>query len=454
MTSSPRRGLGPVGRRLLLAFVVVALSSVAVLSVAAIIGTARGMSASEDSQRAATAETVAALAGEAYVAAQGWANADLTSAEAAASGAGARLVVRDTAGTVVASPAGAMGMAGMGAMSGRGQTSASVVVAGQSVGTVRLAYGTPATTAAQQIAWSWIAVAAVAALVVAGVVAWFVTRRITDPLARLAGVARSFAGGDRSARAAEVDVGAPGELGQLARAFDATAEAVVISESTREGMAADIAHELRTPLAALQAGLEELRDGYVAPDAARLNALHAQSVRLGRIVDDLAQLSSAESSSLTIVRTPVELGPLVTDAVQLRRGELESAGLDVVERIRAGLWISGDAGRLHQVVGNLLANAAKFCRSGDRVSVGVDADDSMARITIDDTGPGIAPEDLPAVFDRLWRGTADTSGSGIGLAVVREIVAAHGGLVKVNSDGRSGTCFTIQLPLIADPRER
>ncbi|MFI0432735.1 MAG: ATP-binding protein [Candidatus Nanopelagicales bacterium] len=458
MTTEQRRGLGPIGRRLLLAFVLVALSSVVVLSVAAVIGTAKGLDASEDTQRAATATAVAAQAGDAYAVAGGWSGADLGAAEASAAAAGARLVVRDSVGTVVAAPsdeAGMNGMGGMGAMSGRGQVSAPVVVAGQTVGSVRLAFGTPGSSAAQRIAWSWIAVAALAALIVAGAVAWFVTRRITDPLARLADVARRFASGDRAARAAPADVVAPGELGELARSFDATAEAVVVSESTRQAMAADVAHELRTPLAALQAGLEELRDGYVEPDQPRLTALHAQAVRLGRLVDDMAQLSSAEASSLTIVRSPLDLGEVAAEALGARLADLEAAGLQVQRSIATGVWISGDDDRLHQVVGNLLANAAKFGRPGDQVQVAVWATGSRAVLEVADTGPGIAPADLPHVFDRLWRGTADTTtaGSGIGLAVVREVVAAHDGEVDVRSDGRTGTTFTVTLPLIAPPAD-
>lgn len=455
--SSRRRGLGPIGRRLLLAFVLVALSSVTVLSVAAVIGTSKGMAASEDAQRSETAAAVAVQAGDAYATAGGWEGADLSAASAAATVAGARLVVRDSAGSAVFAPgqdAGMSGIGGMGgAMSGRGQVSQPVVVAGQTVGSVRLGFGSPATNAAQQIAWSWIAVAAVVALVAAVAVAWFVTGRIADPLARLADVARRFAGGDRSARAAPADVVAPGELGELARSFDATAQAVVVSEATRRAMAADVAHELRTPLAALQAGLEELRDGYMEPDAQVLAALHAQSVRLGRIVDDLSQLSSAEAASLTIVRAPVDLGRICADAMAEHRRDLAAAGMDAQERLADGVWVSGDGDRLHQVVGNLLANAVKFGRPGDRVTVSVRAAGAQAVLSVADTGPGIAPADLPRVFGRLWRGVADTtaSGSGIGLAVVREVVAAHGGTVRAESDGVAGSTFTVILPLIASP---
>jgi two-component system sensor histidine kinase BaeS len=324
-----------------------------------------------------------------------------------------------------------------------------VIVDGVTVGSVRLGFGSPATATAQTIAWTWILAAAVVALIVAFVVAWFVSRRISRPLVRLATVARSFAAGDRAARAAPADIAAPGELGELARAFDATADDVARSEQTRRRMASDIAHELRTPLAALQAGLEELRDGLVEPSPARLAALHEQSLRLGRVVGDLAELSAAETAGLSLERQRLDLGALVEDAVTAARASLDSAGLRVSVDVPRGVMVDGDPDRLHQAVGNLLVNAARYCRAGDAVRVRVATDVASAVVTVADTGPGIRPTDVPRVFDRLWRGAADTdvAGSGIGLAVVRELVAAHGGTVTAQSDGSTGTTFTIRLPL-------
>ena len=452
MTAEPRRGLGPLGRRLLAAFVLVALSSVLVLTAAALVGTARGLSQGEDAARAQAASDTASAAGSAYEAAGGWASADLGPADAIAAAAGARLLVRDSSGAVVKSPDGVMpgsGMAGGGV--GRGAVVDDVVVGGATVGSVRLAFGSPSSAAAQQIAWTWILVAASAALVVALGTAWFVTRRIAAPLVRLSGVARSFAAGDRAARAAPSDVAAPGELGELARAFDSTADDVVRSEQARRAMAADVAHELRTPLAALQAGLEELRDGLVEPTPERLAGLHQQSVRLGRVVGDLAELSAAETAALSLQRSRQDLGALVSDAVEAARPAMEAAGLRVQTALRGGVIVAADPDRVHQAIGNLLLNTVRYCHEGDEVAVGLRVEGSRAVLDVADTGPGIDPDDLPHVFDRLWRGRADVdaAGSGIGLAVVRELVTAHGGGVSVASDGASGTTFTLWLPLAA-----
>jgi len=444
--------MGPLGHRLLVAFVLVALSSVLVLTVAALVGTARGLAATEDADRAAASTAAASAAAVAYAGAGGWAGADLSAADAVAADAGARLIVLDASGTVVKSPYGSgtgSGM-GMGAMSsGRGYVVAPVVVDGATVGTVRLGFGTPTSGAAQQIAWAWIAVAAVAALLAALAMAWFVTGRIARPLARLTSTARAFAGGDRTARSEPADAAAPGELGELARAFDHTAEQVERSELARRRMAADLAHELRTPLAALQAGLEELRDGLVEPEAERLAALHRQSLRVGRVVGDLAELSAAETASLSLRRTPVDLAQVASDALVAARPATDAAGLSVEARLGDGAVVDGDSDRLHQVVGNLLVNTARHCRAGDTVTVSVGRTGTDAALVVSDTGPGIAAGDLPFVFDRLWRGRADreVAGSGIGLAVVRELVVAHGGSVRADSDGEHGTTFTVLLPL-------
>jgi two-component system sensor histidine kinase BaeS len=447
VTADRSTGLGPLGRRLLAAFVLVALSSVIVLTVAALIGTTRGLSAGEDAQRLAVAEAVAAAAAEAHTAAGGWDGADLSQAEAMAAAAGAGLTVRDAADRSMTSSGMGNGNAGM----GRGGVVADVVVAGSVVGTVRLGYGSPSTSTAQTVAWTWILLAAVVAILVALAMAWYVSGRISRPLVRLTEVTRSFAAGDRDARSLPADTTAPGELGELARAFDATAADVARSERTRQQMAADVAHELRTPLAALQAGLEELRDGLVEPDQERLDGLHAQSVRLGRVVNDLAALSAAETAALSLHREVLDLGALVEDAVTAARASMEGAGLVVATSVAQGVVVDGDADRLHQAVGNLLSNAARYCRAGDTVSITLAATSDEAIVTVADTGPGIAPDDLDHVFDRLWRGSADrdAAGTGIGLAVVRELVVAHGGTVSATSDGQAGTTFTIRLPRLA-----
>lgn len=447
MTSEHQPLLGPLGRRLIAAFVLVALTSIAVLTVAALIGTVQGLDAGQGQQRQDAADATAREAARAYVSAGGWASADLSSAVAVADASGAEVTMRDTQGSVITTTSSRMGAGAMNGM-GRGGVSADIVVDGELVGSVRLGYGTPATSQGQAIAWTWILGAAVAALIVAFIVALFTSRWLTAPIVRLSTVARAFARGDRAVRPAPQDLSATTELGDLARAFDAAAEDVARSEAARRRLSADVAHELRTPLAALQAGLEELQDGLVPSTPEHVAALHHQAVRLGRIVEDLAVLSAAESAAFSLRRQPVDLAALVDDAITAARPACTARGIALTPGEFASVEVMGDVDRLHQAVGNILSNAARYCRSGDDVRVAVSATAHDAVVTVQDTGPGIAVEDLPHVFDRMWRGAKPVSGtgSGIGLAVVRELIEAHGGSVAASSDGVTGTTFTVALP--------
>lgn len=453
----PSGGLGPLGRRLFAAFAVVALASVALLTTAALVGTGRGLSSAHQADRQRTATRVAAAAADAYRAADGWTSADLSATRSLASGVGADLTVRDTDDEVVSGGAGSgtedehdmpgpgQGHHGQGMGSGPG-ASASVVVDGNSVGTVSLVFSAGAGSAGLSIAWGWVAAAAVGALALALVVSWFVTRRLAAPVVRVAATARALAAGDRTAR---TRIDAPGELGDLARAFDAMADDVGRAEQARHRLAADVAHELRTPLASLQAGLEELRDGYADPSARRLASLHDQAVRLGRVVGDLGELAEAESARLSLRLAEVDLTALAVAAVAEREAELRAAGLTV--RTATGpapLLVRADADRLHQALGNLLGNTARHCRPGDTVTVTTSATPAEALVQVADTGPGIPADELPHVFDRLWRGarTRAEGGSGIGLAVVKELVTAHGGTVAAASGPGGGTRMTLRLP--------
>jgi two-component system sensor histidine kinase BaeS len=244
-------------------------------------------------------------------------------------------------------------------------------------------------------------------------------------------------------------------------------------------MAADVAHELRTPLAALQAGLEEVRDGLVSVEGSTLARLHDQSLRLGRIVEDLAELSSAEAATLSMQLSPVDLGEVVAAEVEARQAQLRAAGLIIHRELATACVVDADPARLHQIVGNLLQNCARHCRPGDKVNVRVECIDavdkqsgSVVRMTVTDTGPGIAPEDLPRVFTRFWRapaahgwaeaGSEDpgepavtaTPGSGLGLAVVQSLIHAHRGTISVTSVERHGTTVTVDLPAATQPVTR
>lgn len=451
--------IGPLGRRFVVAFALVSLLTVALVAAAGLVGSDRGLASQDDARRQAVADRTAVAVAAAYERARGWGAADLDQAAAVARGGGGFLTVRSEDGQVVWSDVARFDgprdrMADMmrdGGMMDRSRTAAaSVLVTGETVGSVTLAFPTMGDRPGRPVAWAWILVAALAALAAAVAAGWLVVRQLTRPVASLTDAARSFAAGDRDTVVRDRGIG---ELGTLADAFEQAVAAVRRAEAGRSQMAADVAHELRTPLAALQAGLEELRDGLAPADAAALARLHDQALRVGRIVGDLDALFAAEGSVRKVRREPVDLAEVATREVDARSAQLRGAGLEVQVDAPVPVVVLGDRERLHQVVGNLLQNCVQHCRPGDAVVVTVRATGAAAELVMADSGPGIAPGDLRHVFERFWRGPGQeaTSGSGLGLSVVHSLVHAQQGDVVVDSDGRSGTSVTVSLPLAPAP---
>ena len=292
----------------------------------------------------------------------------------------------------------------------------------------------------------WLVAATGVAVLTAIVASLVVAHRLLGPLRKILVAGEDFSSGNHSARVP--DLGRP-ELAPLVESLNAAAAAVQQSELRRQRLTADVAHELRTPLTALQAGLEELRDGLVPPEPAALAALHDQAVRLSRIVSDLSDLSAAESEGLHLELEPIDLGALAERAVTARERVMSTAGLTVGREVSSGVVVRGDADRLHQVVGNLLANCTAYCRPGDRVDVRVRRNGRRGILEVADTGPGLDDVELASAFDRRWRGrdAATTPGSGLGLPIVRALVAAHGGEVDLSSSPGAGTVVRVALPL-------
>lgn len=456
MTADPstQSGLGPLGHRLRWAFLTVCVGTVAIVTAAALIGTDRGLDTETAEERTRVAARVAASAALAYADAGGWGDADLGPATAVAAAADAALTVLDSDGRQVLTsgaadatrwsnaPGRGVGPPG----GGVGGVTAPVLVGTTEVGAVRVGFGRPATGAARTIAWWWIGVAALGALALALLAARFVERRVSVPLAAVAATARAFGAGDRTAR---TGLQGSGEIAEVAHALDEMADAVAFSERSRRRAAAEVAHELRTPLAVLQAGLEEARDGLVEPEPTLLASLHDQTLRLGRIVADLAALSAAEDGAMRLSLQSVDLADLALAELAAQEARLRACGLVASADVVAPVLVQADPDRLRQVLDNLLSNAARYCRPGDAVTVRVHTAEDRAVLEVADTGPGIPAEELPHVFERWWRGSAAdrVAGSGIGLAVVHELVAAHGGVVAAESDGGSGTTLRVELPL-------
>lgn len=288
----------------------------------------------------------------------------------------------------------------------------------------------------------------------AGIVAlalgWILAKRATAPARQLTEAARILAAGDRSKR---LDLEAEDEFGEMAQAFNAMVDTIEEEERLRKAFAADVAHELRTPLTILRTQIEAMQDGVIEPTPPALASLHEEVLRLQRLVADLESLASAEAAGFSLERQPVDVRPLLERAAEEFAGPYEAAQI----RLRTDLTdvsIEADATRVRQVVINLLSNALKFTPAGGEVRVELRAVGAEAQIRVSDTGPGIAPEDLPHIFDRFYRGRGvRAGGSGIGLTVARELVRAHGGELEVESTPGVGTTFTVRLPG-ASPRPR
>jgi len=294
-----------------------------------------------------------------------------------------------------------------------------------------------------------LAVGSLVAGLVALAVGLIFARRAATPIADLTGAANDLAAGRRESR---VTVASTDEIGQLSASFNAMADQVEREDELRRMFTADVAHELRTPLAILRSQLEAVQDGVSQPTPQVIASLHDETVRLSRLVADLETLASADAATFTLDRRPTSLNALIRDLTSGLAERFTEAGLDLRTDL-AQVTVDGDPDRLRQIGTNLLTNARKFVASGGTVTVTLRDDGDWAELQVTDTGPGIAPDELRRVFERFFRSrTAHAGGSGIGLAVVAELVAAHGGHVTVDSELGHGTTFRVRLPTVHAPR--
>ena len=431
-----------LGLRLALAFLGVALAAIALMAALTGFLSARDVSSLADRQQSQLAAAAAVSAGSAWEHSGSWASADLAPVLGFAQGIGIALQIRDTAGHVVAATP------GFGIMTGT-EVTEPVVVDGQTQGvTVARFAGSGIGGADRALRGTLLqAIAGTAGLaaLLALVAGLTVARRITRPITRLITATRSMAGGDRSARAG--DIRAAGELRDLASAFDQMADAVSREDRIRRDLVADLAHELRTPVAILQAGHEALLDGVVQPSPEELSSLRDEVLRLARMVDDLQTLAAADAAALHLVRQPCDLAGIAAQASDSLAHRFEASGIELTRQLD-GVIVPADPRWLHQVVTNLLTNALKFTPAGGQVTVRTAPAGDDAVLSVADTGIGIPADELPRIFDRFWRGQATTqaSGSGIGLTVAAELARAHGGELSAASTQGEGTTMTLRLP--------
>ena len=295
----------------------------------------------------------------------------------------------------------------------------------------------------------------VAALAAVGLGLLF-ARQISSPIRTLTSAARRLGAGDLEGR---VPVhGRRDELGELAEAFNSMAEAIGRQEMLRRRMAADIAHELRNPLAVIQANLEAMLDGVRPLSAEEVADVHRETQLLSRLVTDLRDLSLAETGQLPLRKEPTDLAGPVRMSVARSSSQAEERGVRLaVEVAEDSPRAEVDPDRLAQVLGNLLDNALRHTPPGGEVVVRLEpvAKRHEVRVTVRDTGSGIPQVHLPNVFERFYRAdrarTRAVGGSGIGLAVVKQLVEAHGGRVWAESRPPEGATFGFVLPAALEP---
>jgi len=302
--------------------------------------------------------------------------------------------------------------------------------------------------------YSLLAAGAVA-MVVAAVSSVFVSRRIVEPLLNMMAATRRIASGRYDER---VPVGTSDELGELSESFNVMAKTLEDTEQRRLDLISDVSHEMRTPLSTIEGYMEGLIDGVVQPSEETWGLVHEEAVRLRRLVDDLQELSRAETGHLVLREEIVSPRDAARRAAERVAPLFEEKGVSLSTEAPEELPpVLADPDRLAQVLTNLLGNALRHTSGGSNVAVKIERRRGEALFRVEDAGEGIAPEHLPHVFERFYRAEQSRSreggGAGVGLAISKALVEAMGGRIWAESAGLGkGAVFTFTLPLASDAR--
>jgi signal transduction histidine kinase len=278
-------------------------------------------------------------------------------------------------------------------------------------------------------------------------IARWLARGMTQPLRDMAAAARRLERGDYTTR---VHVRSLDEVGQLAAAFNRMSAELEDLERSRRDLVANVSHELKTPIAAIRAHLENLADGVEDADPRTLQVMLSQTERLTRLVEQLLDLSRLESGEVPFQREVVPIAPLVARVISEITIGRAISDVRLEPDVPADIAAEADPERIHQVVFNLVDNAVRFTPPGGEITITARQLDGRIQVRVADTGVGIAAEHLPRVFERFYRVDAsrsrDDGGTGIGLAIARSIVEGHGGRIVADSDPGRGSTFTFDLP--------
>lgn len=292
-----------------------------------------------------------------------------------------------------------------------------------------------------------LALGAVAAVVLAMALSFWLARTITRPIRELTEAARRMSQGEL---AQKITVNSSDELSELASAFNHMSADLARADQIRRQMTADIAHELRNPLAVISGYVDMMQDGLVEITSERFDTIQQETRHLARLVEDLRTLSLADVGALTLYRQPIGTHELLKRVADTYSTLAEKQNVELVTDVAHTLpHIQVDVGRMVQVLGNLVSNALRYTPAGGQVRLAAHAHSDAVVFKIQDTGSGIGPEDLPFIFERFYRTDRSrrehTGGSGLGLAIAKAIVEAHQGSIWAESEPGRGTQFTIEL---------
>jgi two-component system OmpR family sensor kinase/two-component system sensor histidine kinase BaeS len=270
-------------------------------------------------------------------------------------------------------------------------------------------------------------------------------RRVISPIDDLLEASDSVAEGDYSVRVPER--GSP-EMFALVSSFNAMVRQLELQANQRNELMADLTHELRTPITVIQGNIEGIIDGVYERDDAHLKALLEETRQLSSLIEDLRTLGLAESGALQLHREATDLALLTSETLAAYRPQIEAAGITLTLTTADGIpHINVDPLRFREVLTNLIANALRYTPSGETIEVQIELDATdRVRVVVGDTGSGIDPQDLPHIFERFYK-SADSGGSGQGLAIAKKLVEAHGGEISAESAPDQGTQITILLPV-------
>ncbi|HET8872088.1 MAG TPA: HAMP domain-containing sensor histidine kinase [Gaiellaceae bacterium] len=291
-----------------------------------------------------------------------------------------------------------------------------------------------------------LALAAILGILVAGALAWYLSRRITEPVLALTEAADEIAEGHYDVKLPPVR--GHDEIGLLSARFGQMAERLQEAEELERNFLMTVSHELRTPLTAIRGHVEALREGVAQDEASRresLGVIAAEAARLERLVGDVLDLAKLDRRRFTLRHEEVDMARLLERAYAAFSEEARRRGIDYESEISARPVIVADGDRVLQIISNLLSNAFRWTPDGGRVELALDQQNGLVSVAVQDSGPGISADEVDRIFRPFW--SRDGSGTGLGLAIARELASAHGGRIELQTEPGHGTRFELVLPL-------